>query len=356
MSDNQALAMTTPDGGAHVAKMKLSRSEPNLMKLWDEMESDTSTGETTEATTASTICTDNGDEEELTDIDDGIPDLPSPSPMTEKKRTVSFGNLEELSFPVVRGDPNFEMAYPMTLGWDCLDGSTQTIDAYEANRAPRRTQDEMRTMSEQRRKIIKDHKKQQKKHRRRESIGNGQIGMDLRRNRMQDFLMASLAGPTKSDEKSEQGAQPPRRGTLRRQNSIGNGQIGKDTRRNLVQDFLTSITKSSRSDSSKRESDSVRSEELKPTQETPRRGTLRRQNSIGNGQITRDRRRNGIQEFLKASATAMTKSTKSDDNSQPKSPRRGVRRQNSIGNGQISRDKRRVKVQEFMKKMSFAKQ
>jgi len=126
------------------------------------------------------------------------------------KKQVSFGHLEERSFPVVAGHPKcFELANPMMLGWDCVSESSFSIDDYEEHRALHRRQssEDCRTVSpEERRKILKNSKKafqefqkqtnkmkkKQNKTRpgivRRNSMANGMIGRDKRRNRVQDFL------------------------------------------------------------------------------------------------------------------------------------------------------------------------
>ena len=136
-------------------------------------------------------------------------DLSVASTMTRPKheKTVSFGNLSELSFPVVAGDPNMEMAYPMALGWDCVSESSFSVDDYEADRSltRRRTSEECRTMSaDERRKILKDSKKAFREHQKQVKKQNN----------------------------------VDRRGGLQRNNSIANGMIGRDKRRNRVQAFL----------------------------------------------------------------------------------------------------------------------
>ncbi|CAB9499042.1 expressed unknown protein [Seminavis robusta] len=156
------------------------------------------------------------DEVDVDDFDDDDctfdepPEIPTPTGF--HKKTVSFGNLEELSFPVVQGDPNFEMAYPMTLGWDAMDGSISTIDDYEKRRKGcRRLSHEMSTSSEDRRKIIKNSKKLEKE----------------------------IAKQRAKDGKRNNNGRP---GLVRR-NSMSNGMMfGRDKRRNRVQTFLTRMT------------------------------------------------------------------------------------------------------------------
>lgn len=257
---------------------EISKPVPLKSSLRNKSDSDLMKGvpdSDTSMTTASlTTYEGSGDDS----INSGAPPaVPSPQSLAAMKKTVSFGNLEALTFPVVKGDPNFEMAYPMTLGWDLWHEETHDIEEYEAVRGPRRNQYELRTMTEDRKQILKASKKQGK-HRRRESIANGQIGKDARRNLVQEFLIASanaLTGNTKAPEKTDESPSLPKRG-IRRQNSIGNGEISR----------LSDTVKLPKSGD----------EDAPPS---PRRGGLRRQNSIGNGEISRHKKRNSVQRFLK---------------------------------------------------------
>lgn len=213
----RSLSSTVPTGSILKKSMRKSRSDTDLMRLGDGLDIDI----------AGFYPGDNSDNESVVDFGEALRGDHPPI-----RKNVSFGNLEELTFPVVQGDPNFEMAYPMTLGWDHCAENSFSIDAYEEQRPSqmRRCSDDLRTMSEERRKMIKDSKKAQRKrghqrgHRQnRASIGNGEAMMGLLR-------MGSNSNSQGKEGKSRPG--------LRRQNSIGNGQISRDKRRNTVQDFI----------------------------------------------------------------------------------------------------------------------
>jgi hypothetical protein len=131
-----------------------------------------------------------------------------PTPLSKKDRNVSFGSLSELSFPVIQGHRSTEISYPMTLGWDLLDQSTQSIDSYEEEReGQRRPYEELRIESkEERKQILADSKKAHKQFTKRKqqerrglarsnSMANGMMfGRDKRRNRVQEFVGRLKAG------------------------------------------------------------------------------------------------------------------------------------------------------------------
>lgn len=184
----------------------------------------------------------------------------APTPSSLRKR-VSFGTLAEFSFSVEKGNADhFELACPLQLGGTCLRESSHSIDDYEDMRQPqRRSSDDLRTSNPtERRKIIKnsqkfekecrkENRRKKKQHKRRISIGNGQMGRLLlnQGGRPTAELAEALNAEEEDDEDEEVGVQSERlpkrtsaRPTLRRQNSIGNGQISRDKRRNRVQAFL----------------------------------------------------------------------------------------------------------------------
>ena len=143
---------------------------------------------------------------------EGMEQLSKPKGMTKKDRNVSFGSLSELSFNVIQGESSTELQFPLMLGWDCMDASTQSVDEYEENRKHSRLPSEdLYTTVQDRLQIIenskKAHKELAKKLRqqqgpfgrrrvqRRNSMANGMMfGRDSRRNRVQEFIGRMAGG------------------------------------------------------------------------------------------------------------------------------------------------------------------
>jgi len=121
---------------------------------------------------------------------------------TNIRKSVSFGTLEELSFPVVEGDPNLDVPFPMTLGWDCIkESSFPSLQAYEKAQRKRRgtrqrTHEELHIEMEDRiqrinkgEKTLNQHRRKMKVLKRNNTMSNGMMfGRDKRRNGVQKFL------------------------------------------------------------------------------------------------------------------------------------------------------------------------
>ena len=70
-------------------------------------------------------------------------------------KSVSFGDLEIRSYPVILGDNPFcHSGCPLQLDWEYIDASKEAIDRFESNRAPRRSPAEFRTTWIQRQEIL----------------------------------------------------------------------------------------------------------------------------------------------------------------------------------------------------------
>jgi len=205
------------------------------------------------------------------------------------KRNVSFGHLDEISFTVEKqkGQNAHEMAYPMTLGV-CVAEASHSIDDYEQVREPhRRKGDDLRTRLDERKQIIKASKKlaeefnrrhgdrrgggpgiEPGQHKRRNSIGNGEIS---RWTKMADFFStksntstttttaAAAAAAANSSSVIKQpsserftastltaGGRP----LIKRQNSIGNGEISRLTRAAATWNTTTSSDNSNSNENS----------------------------------------------------------------------------------------------------------
>lgn len=180
------------------------------------------------------------------------------------KKNVSFGSLAELSFTVEKqkGENKHEMAYPMTLGV-CVSETSFTVEDYEQERAAHRSRgNDLKVKLDERRLIIKASKKLAEefnkahgrdgfggggRHKRRNSIGNGEIN---RWGQLADFFSSSSSpssssASTKNKSKSLNDLDNSAAGGaaaavtaaasfsalghpfLRRQNSIGNGEISR---------------------------------------------------------------------------------------------------------------------------------
>jgi hypothetical protein len=58
---------------------------------------------------------------------------------------VSWGNLTTRKYPVIPGDhPDTNLGAPLTIAWDYVSESSESIDDYESGRAPRRHDEELR--------------------------------------------------------------------------------------------------------------------------------------------------------------------------------------------------------------------
>lgn len=179
------------------------------------------------------------------------------------KKKLSFGHIEELSFSVIKGDPNFELAFPMALGHKVAE-TTHCFETYEADRQSlRRKGDALRTMAEDRKQIIKTCKKM---HKRRNSIGNGEISRLSMATKMTDKMTDFIKSVTTSSE-TPPTAPPPKpfvvptraapkaaapsspsqiRPKLRRENSIGNGEISRLSAKTTTRASFTKFFKSSK--------------------------------------------------------------------------------------------------------------
>lgn len=78
-----------------------------------------------------------------------------PPTTPEMKKSVSFASLEVRLYNIVIGDhPYCVHGCPVALGWDYADTECLSVDQYEATREPRRTRQDLRLSSEERREIL----------------------------------------------------------------------------------------------------------------------------------------------------------------------------------------------------------
>ena len=307
-----------------------------------------------------------------------------PARLSSRSRQVSFGSLAEHSFTVIKGDPKFEMAFPMSLGVR-IEEKEFSVDEYELTRQKhrRKNPNDMRTNFEERRLIILRSKKRL---RRRNSIGNGEM---TRLAKMAQFVRISTTSSSSSSANADklpvQQLQSPRP-KLKRRNSIGNGEMSRLAK--MVQIVKNSVTSESSSSNSKK----VEEEKKKPVvaaeppaAEPPAEGAapdsstsssppkdevssgsgrpqLRRQNSIGNGEISRlSSKLPKDYKFKFSSSTSFSKEEQQEATNKENVGAGGrpqLKRQNSIGNGEISRLSKKLpsssRKSMFKKLLSFS--
>jgi hypothetical protein len=78
---------------------------------------------------------------------------------TEHRRAkhVGFANVHVREYAVTVGDhPCCSMGYPLTLDWQYDEAQTTSVDVYEAQRAPHRTRDQMRTTAAHRMRLLSE--------------------------------------------------------------------------------------------------------------------------------------------------------------------------------------------------------
>jgi hypothetical protein len=70
---------------------------------------------------------------------------------------VGFANVHVREYAVTVGDhPCCSMGYPLTLDWQYDEAQTTSVDRYEAQRAPHRTRDQMRTTAAHRMRLVSE--------------------------------------------------------------------------------------------------------------------------------------------------------------------------------------------------------
>mmetsp|Transcript_61269 Transcript_61269/g.149967 ORF Transcript_61269/g.149967 Transcript_61269/m.149967 type:complete len:333 (+) Transcript_61269:770-1768(+) len=193
------------------------------------------------------------------------------------------------------------MAYPMALGSFCVSQESWTIDDYERERPShlRERGNALKTKIDERRLIIKACKElakefnraHEKQHRRRNSIGNGEIN---RWSQLTDFFSGSGGSgsnnspsnkTTDTTKTTETIVSASGRPQLKRQNSIGNGEISRlSTKKPSSSSAVDRNSSSSNSGGGRIVSKLFGS---KSTSTSSGRPQLKRQNSIGNGEISR---------------------------------------------------------------------
>mmetsp|Transcript_61270 Transcript_61270/g.149971 ORF Transcript_61270/g.149971 Transcript_61270/m.149971 type:complete len:339 (+) Transcript_61270:770-1786(+) len=198
------------------------------------------------------------------------------------------------------------MAYPMTLGSFCVGQESWTIDDYERERPShlRERGSALKTKMDERRLIIKACKElakefnraHEKQHRRRNSIGNGEIN---RWSQLSDFFSGSggsgsspsnktttTATSTTTTTTTKTTVSASGRPQLKRQNSIGNGEISRLSTKKSSSSSSSAVDRSSSSSNS---GGGRIVSKLFGSKSTTSSGCpqLKRQNSIGNGEISR---------------------------------------------------------------------
>ena len=82
-----------------------------------------------------------------------------PSGLQSKQRSVSFGNIQVLEFPMELGDnPAVTRGCPLTIGWEMLQRTSYDVESYEQLRSThrRRSSNELRIPTEKRTQILLD--------------------------------------------------------------------------------------------------------------------------------------------------------------------------------------------------------
>lgn len=73
------------------------------------------------------------------------------------KKKVSFSIIQIRTYKVEVGDhPCCSIGFPLALGWEYSEKPTTSLDQYEAERAPRRHRNELRTTSEERQEMLRE--------------------------------------------------------------------------------------------------------------------------------------------------------------------------------------------------------